>query len=1227
MGKDGKGGGNIKSALHAIARAESMSVHEIPFDDVPPELMCNPKLDFRIWSMIVSDKTAEGIGREARAREQRFVDKAMADMPVPHQMPADDIKPTDASASAAALSDARRRARQEAYEVQMKKADEDARAASLLRAHDETGVREVLLGGATRLTDGGVAAIAAASPMLESLDLSGAMRVTDVSLRVIAMNCSNLRSFNVGGCAGLCGAGLAAIGSQCKKLETVRLAGCGRAATGWALHALVTGCGESLTSLDLSHCALLTDADCGAVAKHCRGLIRLDLSHCRQTGDQAAVNVSEHCHRIEYLNMARSELLHKTSDVALLSIAEGCGKTLTELDLCGCEMVTDVGVSWVAHQAGATLEKFLLRGCNRITNAGCRAIADHCQVISHIDLRGARRVTDVGVRVLGQTLGDTLETLDISSMHLVTDGVDRGFGFEGLLALAQDVQRLTSLHLDGCFQVSNRSLNALAKGCKTLRELGLAGCPRLTANGIGNLCAASSGTLEKVNLGCCGDCVDDELVVALAKGAPMLKQLFLRDCERWGQVGARAIARHCRRLHRLDCTGCTSLDDEGVAQLAETHWKYPGLRHLLLAHCPKFGDIGLAWLVEGPGSKALVTLSLYRCSCTSAALKSSRDHFPHSEMKRDNGFFGFWPKRRWEHRIMIHEFAKHRRGVVKLQSAWRALLGRRAARHLRNLRALARAVLVLQKHRRGYLGRRRYARLAAEFRRQWKASTRIQAFGRGCAGRARVKRKLVLIAFRVATAAATTIQASYRAVVARRYVRIMSKHSQARKRRRLIASGNIQRIYRGYRGKKDYRKVLDTHNATVALRNRSAATIQRAHRCRAARFTVDEVRHRNEVRKKREHTMCVMLQARIRIIHTKNAVRRRTRVRAAKMVVAVFLQSCYRAKRDSIIVYVAAAEKRNKEEKVAAATIQRAQRTRVAKREMRHRLAVQRARERREWDASITIERASRGHLGRQRAIRKLEERLEFERKMAAMEVWAATLVEAGWRGHCGRVRTVSVRDERRARWKEMFDEDSQRPFFYNQITGEIRWRRPQDLLELMKRPTCGNCEYFEAAIECSTCAEFFCNDCFGQVHYGGKRAAHPFRSLYDAYGRRIDYGDGDFDLDSMWPSEIVQDDVAGILLRISPHREPVETVGTWQRYADADAGASYYYNPVSGEGTYEPPKAVLEHQTLTAYQHAKQQSEQYAVLGSTAAHRPHAALGAAHHDTNLYSHLEYGAT
>ncbi len=41
------------------------------------------------------------------------------------------------------------------------------------------------------------------------------------------------------------------------------------------------------------------------------------------------------------------------------------------------------------------------------------------------------------------------------------------------------------------------------------------------------------------------------------------------------------------------------------------------------------------------------------------------------------------------------------------------------------------------------------------------------------------------------------------------------------------------------------------------------------------------------------------------------------------------------------------------------------------------------------------------------------------------------------------------------------------------------------------------------------------------QVHSGGKRLRHQFRALYDFYGKRVDYGEGDFP--SCWPTDIMQ--------------------------------------------------------------------------------------------------------
>ncbi|CAM9524056.1 unnamed protein product, partial [Sphacelaria rigidula] len=115
------------------------------------------------------------------------------------------------------------------------------------------------------------------------------------------------------------------------------------------------------------------------------------------------------------------------------------------------------------------------------------------------------------------------------------------------------------------------------------------------------------------------------------------------------------------------------------------------------------------------------------------------------------------------------------------------------------------------------------------------------------------------------------------------------------------------------------------------------------------------------------------------------------------------------------------------------------------------------------------------------------------------------------------------------------------------QVTGEIRWRRPQDFLELLPHPACGDCGAFEAFCECSDCGEFYCSACYRKVHGGGKRLRHEFRALYDYYGKRVDYGEGEFP--SKWPTDMAQDDESGWQLRVYPEREAAEQRGEWARY------------------------------------------------------------------------------
>ena len=84
--------------------------------------------------------------------------------------------------------------------------------------------------------------------------------------------------------------------------------------------------------------------------------------------------------------------------------------------------------------------------------------------------------------------------------------------------------------------------------------------------------------------------------------------------------------------------------------------------------------------------------------------------------------------------------------------------------------------------------------------------------------------------------------------------------------------------------------------------------------------------------------------------------------------------------------------------------------------------------------------------------------------------------------------------DEHKRAWKEMYDQEEMRPFYYNQVTGEIRWRKPQALLDLMRRPLCTNCEFYEAAVECQHCCEFYCNQCWDQV---GPRPSTPTQPYF----------------------------------------------------------------------------------------------------------------------------------
>ncbi len=81
---------------------------------------------------------------------------------------------------------------------------------------------------------------------------------------------------------------------------------------------------------------------------------------------------------------------------------------------------------------------------------------------------------------------------------------------------------------------------------------------------------------------------------------------------------------------------------------------------------------------------------------------------------------------------------------------------------------------------------------------------------------------------------------------------------------------------------------------------------------------------------------------------------------------------------------------------------------------------------------------------------------------MAKVEYWGASTIQALFCGFQGRKRAREFRLKYMGRWKEMYDEEKGTVFYYNKIDGEVRWRCPQDFLELLPHSICGECDAYE---------------------------------------------------------------------------------------------------------------------------------------------------------------------
>mmetsp|Transcript_47599 Transcript_47599/g.131928 ORF Transcript_47599/g.131928 Transcript_47599/m.131928 type:complete len:281 (-) Transcript_47599:3357-4199(-) len=228
------------------------------------------------------------------------------------------------------------------------------------------------------------------------------------------------------------------------------------------------------------------------MAQCCTRIRKLNVRDTRQVSDGGLVEVAKNCPSLEWLNTSRSEMPFKITDVGLLSIAENCPllrhlevrapysnaatrftRTIIRhdcglllLQVQGCDCVTDVGLTWLGRGCRC-LVHLDIKNCSKVTNAGVRSISEGCHLLEFLDLTNIKRVTDVGVRHIAHHC-TKIKRLNLSGLYLLTDGMKRDFGLEGLQALsvaAPDLTYSALTQIACCCRPHIRRLCRFSKPC------------------------------------------------------------------------------------------------------------------------------------------------------------------------------------------------------------------------------------------------------------------------------------------------------------------------------------------------------------------------------------------------------------------------------------------------------------------------------------------------------------------------------------------------------------------------------------------------------------------------------------------------------------------------------------------------------------------------------------------------------------------------------------------
>eukprot|EP00981_Chlorochromonas_danica_P008794 scaffold2312_cov165-Ochromonas_danica.AAC.34 len=1096
-------------ALRALKAISKSLPSSLIMDAVPSEILFGEVVDLHRWTIIVNDETLNELSQQQSSGKKYYLES-----------------------SSDTLSGMFR---------------------SFWRETVPQGLLKLNISGAKDVTDFGISTIAQCSPLLVSLTISSCTKVTDTGLREVAMRCPMLQDLDISSCPSIEGQGLAAIAECCPNMLLLNVSKCVKLKN-WSLQKIFRGC-QQLESVSVSYIKDITDEEIRVLAENCPDLSKIEAVECLYLSDQCVLSIAQNCKGLDFLDLSRTDMTYRISDVCLMALGQKT-QSLRYLKLNHCDQVSDVGLGWLVEGC-QLIEQLELSGCDKITDAGLRVLGNNCHALTSLDISRAKAVSDVGIASLARGCPQ-LRTLRCSGLFLLSDpslaSYRPGRALEaweeviGVAAISKQCPNMEMLDLSGCFRL-NRFIGQFLCNLSGLIHLNLKGCNQCLPTSLLAL-APAVPRLEVLNLSDCGKAVTNKVLQAFAQHCPKIASLYLCRCEDIKEAGIKAVS-NLNQLKLLDLSGCRSLTDSMLVPLSQID-RVPELYHMDVTHCPRVGDSFLAWM--SLKQHRLLYFCLQGSSTTRKALMSVRDRFPLCDLLINDNFFGFWAKHRVRDRMLLNSYQRMITGVTKIQARLRKHMAKNRVKGIFAERRRLAAQFLLQRIARGFLARCRTYRARAFRKRVMLSAICITSVFRCVVARKRLARKKAERLLRRKHYAALTIQCAYRRHVGALMLWELRQEALRRKERRLAASIIIQSFGRLVLAKAKMLKIRALKRNRVVVTRRKAIIIQSHYRGYVSRQRTKKYKAALEAARVKRLQSAIAIQRRFRLHRTNQIVNQGQLAKRNRLRAAMQIQALVRGSLTRLHVMEMRMEQWVITKRRAVLRIQCRWRVFKARCEFFRRI-----KERMETRAALTlaanrIVRQARVKLACLKVKQKRAEYIARLTAQAQLEISSATKIQAMIRSHQGRKIYYEKLKEKKGMWKELFDEEKKKRFFYNKLTGEVRWRIPKDLLDLIPHPICDNCLSTEAVLECSVCNEQFCGLCFQEVHRGGRRAGHEYRALYDYYGKRLDYGDGEYPC--QWPSDIVQDEIQGWMLRINPYRKPVEVFDCgWEKYEDQNPG------------------------------------------------------------------------